>query len=737
MGLLAHYVLKARENGMAGPQHARATAATSRPCLLHKRIPGSRRRLVAVVVLALSAAVGACTPMGEYIQNGFKVGPNYCKPPAPVADHWIDSADKRLRKESDDLSHWWQVFNDPILNSLVCFAYRQNLTLREAGFRVLQARAELGIATGYFFPQTQTMDSAFSQNEVSESVANRGATPQRFFQYYGVGFNIGWELDFWGRFRRAIEAADAHLNSSVEDYDDVLVTLLSDVAANYVQLRVLERQIDLVRVNVQLQRESLGIAQTRFKNGQTSELDVDQAQSLLSQTEAYIPELEISVRKAANRICVLLGIPPDCLMTKLKMAPVPLAPPDLAVGIPAELLGRRPDVRRAERDVAERSAYIGVAEADLYPAITLLGTIGVSADQFASLWGTQAWHATTGPAFDWKILNYGRIVNHIALEDARFQEKIATYQQTVLKAQEEVENGIVTFLQAHQRVLFFGESVEAALKAVKVALAQYRAGTVDFNRVALLEQNLVDQQNNEVQARGEIAQGLIQVYKALGGGWEIRLTGCDPSCMAGAGGVPTPAPAPGSSPVPGSGPVPALTPESLPAPKTAPPGPPTPPASRNSSTAVPPANGLQISTISPPAAPETPLLSEPAPSAKAASLPVATDLEKPAISATPHMLVGQMLPPPAAHGSEPTPKPPTPQAAAALGTMLPPLGQAPDSPHTELHLRPHSQMDHSARTPISEVSPTVTPLADPPPVPKSPAAPDASKLLPPNAPEIP
>ena len=595
----------------------------------------------------------------------------------------------------------------------------------------------LGIATGYFFPQTQTMDSAFTQNEVSESVANRNATPQRFFQYYGIGFNIGWELDFWGRFRRAIEAADAHLNSSVEDYDDVLVTLLSDVAANYVQLRVLERQIDLVRVNVQLQRESLGIAQTRFKNGQTSELDVDQAQSLLSQTEAYIPELEISVRKAANRICVLLGIPPDCLMTKLKMAPVPLAPPDLAVGIPAELLGRRPDVRRAERDVAERSAYIGVAEADLYPAITLLGTIGVSADQFASLWGTQAWHATTGPAFDWKILNYGRIVNHIALEDARFQEKIATYQQTVLKAQEEVENGIVTFLQAHQRVLFFGESVEAALKAVKVALAQYRAGTVDFNRVALLEQNLVDQQNNEVQARGEIAQGLIQVYKALGGGWQIRLTGCDPSCMAGAGADPDPSPGAGFQPGTGFRPrTRAYTRVAAGAQDRA--------AKSSDAAGQPefqhrPAAGESIADLNDLA---------PRRAGDAAAQRTGTERQG-GVAACCHRPgeAGHLCNAPYADRPDaatarcqrqrPNSQTAHPAGRGGSGHDVAAAWPGADLPHTELHLRPHSQVEQSGTSPISEVSPTVTPLADPPPVPKSPAAPDASKLLPPPAPEIP
>jgi len=199
----------------------------------------------------------------------------------------------------------------------------------------------------------------------------------------------------------------------------------------------------------------------------------------------------------------------------------------VAVGMPADLLRRRPDVRREERLAAARSAEIGIADADFYPAISILGTIGYSAQNFGDLFNTQAFRGTIGPSFQWNILNYGRILSHVRLQDAKFQEQIAKYQNTALKANEEVENGLVTFLRAHQRTRFAAESVKAAEKAVKVAMTQYRAGTIDFNRVALLEQNLVSQQNLLAEARGEIAQGLILVYKALGGGWQIRETGCE------------------------------------------------------------------------------------------------------------------------------------------------------------------------------------------------------------------
>ncbi|MFN4258686.1 MAG: efflux transporter outer membrane subunit [Gemmataceae bacterium] len=484
-------------------------------------------------MMALSLC--GCTTLKEYIHNGFKVGPNYRRPPAPVAEHWIDEGDQRLRTESCDGSQWWTVFNDPVLNDLVQIAYEQNLTLREAGFRVLQARARVGFTIGRLFPQSQFANGGFTQQGLSEEVANRTFLPERFFGQFDLGFVAAWELDYWGRFRRAVEAAKDVLDASVEAYDDALVTLLGDVAFNYVQLRSLEEQIRLTRANVQLQRVTLDIAQAKFKGGETSELDVDQAQSVLSQTESFIPQLEIQLREVNNRLCVLLGIPPEELRCKLGPAPIPVAPPEICVGIPAELIQRRPDVRRAEREAAAECARIGIAESEFYPAITVTGTIGWSAENFSDLFNERAWRASIGPAFRWNILNYGRIKNLVRLQDARFQEAVVAYQNTVLQAGEDVENGIVRFLRSHQRRRYLAESVQAAEKAVKVALAQYKAGLVDFNRVALLEQNLVQQQISLVQAEAEIAQGLVLTYRALGGGWQIR---CDPCGAPAAGAMP-------------------------------------------------------------------------------------------------------------------------------------------------------------------------------------------------------
>jgi NodT family efflux transporter outer membrane factor (OMF) lipoprotein len=486
-------------------------------------------------LMALAVPLGGCTPLKEYVHNGFKVGPNYGRPPAPVAPDWIDSADARVRKESDDLSKWWAVFKDPVLDSLIGNAYQQNLTLREAGTRVLQARAQLGIALGNFFPQTQQAKGDFNWHALSTEVANRTLTEigqtatsqfKRFYGQWDFGFNLAWELDFWGRYRRAIESATASLDASVENYDAMLVTLLGDVATYYVQLRTFEQRIAYAKTNVQLLRETLRIAEGRFKAGTTGELDVDQARSTLAQTEAQIPELEISLRQANNQLCVLLGIPTEDLRAKIGSAPIPSAPPEVAVGIPVELLRRRPDVRQAERQAAAQSAQIGVAESALYPHVSIASTttptFGYSAEFFKDLFKPTALVGTVGPTFQWDILNYGRLLNNVHAQEASFQNLVATYQNTVLTAQQEVENGLVTFLRAQERTKFQAESVEYAEKAVKIALAQYKAGTIDFTRVTQLEQTLVQQQDVLAQARGEIALGLIQVYRALGGGWELR-----------------------------------------------------------------------------------------------------------------------------------------------------------------------------------------------------------------------
>ena len=504
------------------------------------------------IVPALSCG---CSGVREYVANGLKVGPNYATPPAQVTQNWIDAGDERVRSECDDLSQWWTVFNDPVLNSLICCAYHQNLTLRQAGFRVLQARSQLNIDRGNLFPQAQYASGDFTRKAISQATAN--VFPNAHTSQWDFAFNLNWELDFWGRFRRALEADCANLDASVANYDDVLVTLLGDIATNYAQLRTFQQRIKYATDNVQVQRETLAIVEARFRAGTTNEVDMLQARSTLEQTEADVPELQIGLRQANNRLCILLGMPPAELAERLGPGQIPTAPPEVAVGIPADLLRRRPDVRRAERQAAAQSALIGVAQAAFYPALAINGTLGYSAAHFPDLFQPKAFMGNVGPSFHWDLLNYGRILNNVCLQDARFQELVAAYQHTVLTAAEDVENGLVTFLRAQQRTRLQQASVDDAEKAVRIALAQYRAGTIDFTQVTQLEQALVLQQDTLARARNEIASGLIQVYRALGGGWELRSTDCPPTDL----------PPQGTAPPEGTSPPPA---EPLPAPHAEP-----------------------------------------------------------------------------------------------------------------------------------------------------------------------
>ncbi len=501
---------------------------------------GSRGPYLAALIVATTAlSTAGCTSLRDYVRNGFKVGPNYCPPAAATAEHWIDDADVRLRKD-DVPSHWWTLFGDKTLDGLIECAASQNLSLREASFRVLETRMLVAITKGGLFPQDQSVVGAYNRvvsPGLSLSTAGipplpppfppipplRIDFPPSFSEQWTLGFGLGWELDFWGRLRRAIAAAEDSLDASVDGYHDVLVTLLGDVASNYVQIRTLQQRIQLVRANIELQRGILSIARRRFEAGARNELDVAQASGNLHQAESQIPQLQIALRDACNRMCVLLGVPPLDLEKRLGEGGIPTAPKEIIAGIPADLLRRRPDVRRAERLAAAQAERIGIAEAALYPMIGIDGTLGWRGRDLSHLFTSNSLTGSIGPAFQWDILHYGRIRSNVRLQEARFQELVARYQDTVLRAGAEVESAMVRFLQAYEVARLMDRSVASAQKAADIVAKQYKEGDVDFNRIALIEQTLVEQQDRQAQAHGEIAQGLIQVYRAAGGGWEAPI----------------------------------------------------------------------------------------------------------------------------------------------------------------------------------------------------------------------
>jgi NodT family efflux transporter outer membrane factor (OMF) lipoprotein len=529
----------------------------------------SRQVAQALALLLVATLAGCSTGLSEYVHNGFKVGPNYRRPAAPVSENWIDYLDSRVHSEPPQHWAWWSTFNDPVLNSLIENAHQQNLTLREAGFRVAESRALRGFAVGNLFPQRQQAFGSYNRFQFSRQgfgtigtgiggggiggggiggggIGGGGAGGSSFprnISLWQLGTQLAWELDFWGRFRRAIEAADAELDASVENYDDVLVILLSDVASTYVEIRTLEQRVRFARRNVQYQTGSLELAKIRLQEGAASRLDVTQAQTNVAQTAAAIPVLETQLRQAQNRLCVLLGVPPQDLSQRLGAGPIPSAPPEVAVGIPAELIRRRPDIRRAEREVAAQSARIGIAEADLYPAFTINGSIFLQASQFKDLFRSSAIGGNVGPAFNWNILNYGRIQNLVAAEEARFFREATEYQNAVLNANREAEDAIVAFLQAQVQTARLREGVVAAAESRDLVMELYRGGRADFGRVFVAEFFLAQQQDLLAQAEGEIAQALVAVYRALGGGWEIRLNAPPPTTPVGAAVVPSAGPA--------------------------------------------------------------------------------------------------------------------------------------------------------------------------------------------------
>jgi NodT family efflux transporter outer membrane factor (OMF) lipoprotein len=451
------------------------------------------------------------------------VGPDYEPPPAPVAESWIDAGESgEIQGAPADDQEWWKVFGDPALDSLVETAYRQNPTLQAAGARVLEALARRGIAVGTLFPQQQDAFGFFQRATLSENRANQQQADHDFDDWQG-GFDAFWELDVWGRFRRGIEAADADVLASVATYDDVLVSLVAEVATNYIFLRTFEERLEVAKANVSIQERSFEIADAKFRGGAVTELDSAQAASLLEDTRSLIPGLEASIRQTQNTLCILLGIPPRDLEDIIGgPRPIPVAPRQVAVGIPADLLRRRPDVRRAERELAAQSARIGVAKTDLLPRLSLTGTISLAAEDFADLFEGDSFEAFGGPTLRWAILNYGRIRNNVRVQDARFQALVGDYEDTVLRAQAEVENAVASFLGAQRQVDFLDRSVAAAARAVDLADLQYREGAVDYTRVLNTQQFLVDEQDRLVDTQGSVALSLTSLYKALGGGWELR-----------------------------------------------------------------------------------------------------------------------------------------------------------------------------------------------------------------------
>ncbi len=449
------------------------------------------------------------------------VGPNYSTPKSDVAPQWMPSPAASSTTLNAADAYWWKLFQDPVLDGLVEAAFQKNLTLQIAGVRVLAARAALNKSIGNLFPQQQGLSGAVSWDQVNNPVTINHATDNLLF-------GASWEIDVWGKIRRGIESDRAAYLGTVASYDDALVTVIADVASSYVNIRTAEERLRVAARNVDTQKESLRVASIQFKYGETSELDVRQAAALLGQTQAQIPALQNTLRQAKNGLALLLGMTPEAVDALLVApGPIPVAPAEAAVGIPKDLLRRRPDVRTAGLTAASQSALIGVAVASMYPSFSLAGAFGFASTNagaltLADMFTWQSRVAQAGASFFFPIFNYGRLVNQVRVQDAQFQEAVLNYQNTVLKAQQEVEDGLSAFYTSQEALTSLDTAATAAVRSTQLSLLQYKAGETTYTTVITSEQSQLSIEDAVASTRGNVALGLIAVYRALGGGWELR-----------------------------------------------------------------------------------------------------------------------------------------------------------------------------------------------------------------------
>lgn len=451
------------------------------------------------------------------------LGPDFQEPEVKWLKDWQPSLYGQVgssgAQTAQDLRFWWYLFDDLALRHLVDVARRENLSLRIAGLRVLESRAQLGIAGSTLYPQVQQIGAAVNyvgtQDYAGTAVTNKG---DQSLGAYEVSFNLGWELDFWGRFRRAIESADAAFFASIANQQDAQVLLSAQVVDLYYTYRTLELRIAIARENAAIQKRSYEITERFFRNGQGSELDLQQAKTQYLSTLSTIPDLERSLTQTRNAICALLGRPPGGVPELT--APRKRLPTIGTVKIreiPAKLLMRRPDVRTAAWQVAAQSAQIGIAESDYYPAISLVGTLGWSGNTLQATPNTAA--LTFGPALKWNIFDHGRIANNVRLQDARLQQLIENYQQVVLQSAREIDDAAIGVVKTAERQSTLDQAVIAAQRALDLANTRFKEGYSDFQRVLDSQRSLFSQAERQLINKGSNIGAVIALYKGLGGGW--------------------------------------------------------------------------------------------------------------------------------------------------------------------------------------------------------------------------
>lgn len=451
---------------------------------------------------------------------GCRVGPGHCVPVVNISDEWSQELPEGVTDAPPDET-WWEAFDDPILRGLISKTREQNLTLQESAWRIAEARAMRGIARGGLFPDIDGIGS-YSRLDFSDNGTAFGISGIPFppFDFWSTGFDSSWEIDVFGRVRNTISAADADIDVAEQGYNQLLVTLLGDVASSYMRIRTLQQRVRFASENLRIQEESLRIARARFDAGAVSELDVAQARSNLQRTKAAIPLLEREIKRASNRLCVLMGEAPYRLERDLApQADLPDPPEPIGVSVPANLLRQRPDVLRAERELAAQASRVGIAVADLYPRLSLVGVFTVDSTEFRTWFTTHSVAYRFGPAVRWNLLDFGRARGNVRLQKARWEQAAIRYEQTVLQAVEEVESALASLIEDRKSAEALGEAVTAAREASQLAQRQYTEGAVNFQSLLDAQRFQTELEDRYAETRGELLLSVVALYKALGGGW--------------------------------------------------------------------------------------------------------------------------------------------------------------------------------------------------------------------------
>jgi NodT family efflux transporter outer membrane factor (OMF) lipoprotein len=450
------------------------------------------------------------------------VGPDYSPPRSDAPSGWAGVAEVSAVQTSvptagpAELTQWWNQFDDPMLTQLVEDALKANLDVKLAVARLRQARAAQGIAVAALWPSL----SAFAeyQRETSAPVNGRMGEAQNFYQ---AGFDAGWEIDVFGGQRRNVESAKANTRAAIEGISGAQVSLVAEVALDYIQLRGYQQEIVIARKNLKSQQDTVLITRQRANAGLLSQLDIANAEANVATTEAQIPVFETSARQSIYALSVLLAKPPADLLEQLTpTGKIPDIPEQIPAGLPSDLLRRRADIRQTEAQLHSATAQIGVATADLFPKFSLTGTLGLQSDQLSTLVSNGGRIYSGGPSVTWQIFQGGAIISNICVQEALRDQAFITYQETVLSAFQDVENALIAFNKEQEHYKSLKESVDANSKAADLSLQLYTEGLLDFLNVLVAQRSLYTAENSLVQSSSNIVTDLIALYKALGGGWE-------------------------------------------------------------------------------------------------------------------------------------------------------------------------------------------------------------------------